>query len=104
MVSYKQITSANDWFHVSHLNGVITLSRVAVWALTKNGNVVGLTSCDDNHVYREHEVSRLFALAGTKAGTYKHRNDLSDEERLTLSKMEQQWDCFPDLLPEEKIE
>ncbi|MCS3459119.1 hypothetical protein [Aeromonas sp. BIGb0445] len=79
---YKQIMPADGW-HFRHetaqQNGDFVMYRLAAWALTHDGNVIGLVAAN----FQDQQPQRLFSVPPVP-GVYKHADELTKYEKQYL--------------------
>lgn len=81
----KQIIEAKDWFFVNHVDSkTVVVQHLAAWALMENGSVLGMITAGISSMH-ENKMARLVLIPSCDGGMYKHREELSDEERRVLS-------------------
>lgn len=84
-MKYSQISPATGWYfrheNAAHDQRPCTIYQIASWALTDEGEVVGLVAVRDPETKRAKLVT-----PPPLVGDYLHREQLTDEE-LELTKM-----------------
>lgn len=85
MAKYVSITPCSDWFFVAkndQVGGGYSARRVAVWAETASGEVIGLVA---SLPHAERGVPTLIQPAPV-GGTYQHYSELSPTLKELLAK------------------
>ncbi|MFK0665720.1 hypothetical protein [Aeromonas salmonicida] len=76
---FKQIMPADGWYfrhETAQQNGDFVMYRLAAWALTHDGNVIGLVAAN----FQDQQPQRLFGVPPVP-GVYKHAEELTKAER-----------------------
>ncbi|MGL5845371.1 MAG: hypothetical protein ACRCYG_01985 [Aeromonas veronii] len=76
---FKQIMPADGWYfrhETAQQNGEFVLYRLAAWALTHDGKVIGLVAAN----FQDQRPQRLITVPPV-AGVYKHTDDLNIHEK-----------------------
>ncbi|MBF4800254.1 methionyl-tRNA formyltransferase [Aeromonas hydrophila] len=76
---FKQIMPADGWYfrhETAQQNGTFVMYPLAAWALTYDGNVIGLIAAN----FQDQQPQRLFGVPPVP-GMYKHADELTPAEK-----------------------
>ena len=82
---YKTIMPATDWFFVHEGHSQPVVWHLAAWALTENGQTIGLIAAGSDEQVNRGEVPHLEPVPKVK-GRYMHREQLTKDERYQAEK------------------
>lgn len=77
--AFKQIMPADGWYfrhETAQQDGSFVMYRLAGWALTHDGNVIGLVAAN----FQDQQPQRLFTVPPVP-GVYKHVEELTGGEK-----------------------